>query len=124
MQLTKPPATVDEVWNWQANVVAGIADFETKLYSVKTIARPADENFIETMLGKLPAGRTYKAVNDCYTGDMFVQDAVQAYNGYFAWQPSTKLSDYYPDQNGVVTVKWVRTPRRVLRDTGLGEHHH
>ena len=31
MQLTNPPATADDVWNWQQNVVNGIIVFEGKL---------------------------------------------------------------------------------------------
>jgi uncharacterized repeat protein (TIGR03803 family)/autotransporter-associated beta strand protein len=108
MQLT-PPSNDEQVWDWRANASAGVAVFDDKLDAA--IAHEAvDTETITTMLSDLVSeGIGYSSVELGFTPDMLVQDAVQAYHGHFAWQPSTNLSDYYPDQGGVVTVKWVRT---------------
>ena len=107
MQLT-PPSSDEQVWDWQANVNAGIGVFDNKLLAA-IAHEETDQSTVQNMLNALvAAGKPYTSVEMDYTPDMLVQDAVQAYNGYFAWQPSTNLSDYYP-VNGKVTVKWVTT---------------
>ena len=87
---------------------AAIGVFDNKLLAAIAHEK-TDQSTVQNMLNALvAAGKQYTSVEMDYTPDMLVQDAVQAYNGYFAWQPSTNVSDYYP-VNGKVTVKWVTT---------------
>ena len=105
--LHRPPTT-EQIWDWQANVNAAIGVFDNKLLAAIAHEK-TDQSTVQNMLNALvAAGKQYTSVEMDYTPDMLVQDAVQAYNGYFAWQPSTNVSDYYP-VNGKVTVKWVTT---------------
>jgi hypothetical protein len=108
MQITRPAPTLDQTWNWRANIKAGLALFEDK----KTTARAWAKAFRN--------GTEFKALVDAYNAERTKQrlpavqvtipdfteeqvdvDALRGYNGWAA-----KVHEFRPalEPNGLLAV--------------------
>lgn len=130
MQLTNPPPSDDEVWDWHKNIKQGVAVFEQKL---ETAINRLDGRDIRDRNGRVirhipglfdqvQSEAAQVGANAApITGDMIVLEAIRGFNGYDngagiidEWQPVRDASGQLVIHNGLTSWEQVPAADRII----------
>lgn len=135
MQITYPPPTLEQTWNWKADLRAGVTLFRVKIQVARDYWSSVQDSFNDPNGDYHHALDKYNEVNhpldipvtvvdvQPYTQDQIVRDAVRCYNGCPGRDPVGRKGLHESRikfENGVLVLTNVRAETRDGVRVGVG----